>query len=74
MYLLLDNKSPYPWEQGGKTPRWKKKRYANVQFKRLIDITMGKKRSVNPMVCKDVTWKDKVLELISDGCIKVVAR
>ena len=50
--LLLDNKSPSPWEQGGKTPSWKRNRYVNVQFKRLIDITMGKKLSVSPMVCK----------------------
>ena len=55
--LLLDNKSLSPWEQGGKTPSWKRTKFVNIQFKRLIDITMGKKRSVNPMVCKGVTWK-----------------
>jgi len=25
--LLLDNKIPSPWEQGGKTPSWKRKSY-----------------------------------------------
>ena len=36
--LLLDNKSPSPWEQGGKTPSWKGTMYVNM---RLIDTTMG---------------------------------
>ena len=67
VYLLLDNKSPSPWEQGGKTPRWKRERYVNVQFKRLIDITMGNTCNVNPMVCKGVTWQGNMQELISDG-------
>ena len=58
--LLLDNKSPSLWEQGGKTPSWKRTRYVNVRLKRLIDITMGMKRSVNPIVCKGVTWKGNV--------------
>ena len=64
--LLLDNKSPSPWEQGGKTSSWKGTIYVNV---RLIDITMGKKRSVNPMVCKWLLVKVKCEELVSKFCI-----
>ena len=45
MDLLLDNKGPSAWEKIGKTPSWKRTRYVKV---RLIDITMGKKRSVKP--------------------------
>ena len=40
--LFLDNKGPSAWEQIGKAPSWKRIRYVNVQFKRLIDIIMGK--------------------------------
>jgi hypothetical protein len=47
--LLLGNKSPSPEEQGGKTPSLKRAMYVNV---RLVNITMGNKCSVNPMVCK----------------------
>ena len=50
--LLLDKKSLSLWEQGGKTPSWKGTMYVNM---RLIDTTMGKKFSVNPMVRKVVT-------------------
>jgi len=58
--LLLDNKSPSMWEQGGNNTRWKKKSYVNVRFKRMIDITMGKKRSVKPNGVQVVTGKGNV--------------
>ena len=46
---MLDNKGPIAWEQIGKTPSWKRTRYVNIRFKRLIDIIVGK---INPMVFK----------------------
>ena len=65
--LLLGDKSPSPEEQGGKTPSLKRSMYVNV---RLVNITMGNKCSVNPMVCKwlllDVTREGA----ISECCIK----
>ena len=66
MDLLLDNKGPSAWEQIGKTPSWKRTRYVNV---RLIDITMGKKRSVNTMVCKWLLARVTSGELVSKCCI-----
>jgi hypothetical protein len=65
--LLLDNKSPSPWEQNGKTPSWKRTMYVKV---RLIYITMGKKRSVNPTVCKWLLMNVTCEELVSKCCIK----
>ena len=64
--LSLDNKSPSPWEQGGKTPSWKGTMYVNV---RLIDTTMGKKHIVNPMVCKWLLVKVTCEEMVSKCCI-----
>ena len=64
--LLLDNKSPSLWEQGGKTPSWKGRMYDNV---RLIDTTMGKKQSVNPMVYKWLLVKVTCEKLVSKCCI-----
>ena len=63
---LLDNKSSSPWEQGGKTPKLKRTMYVNM---RLINITMGKKGSVNPMVCKWLLVKVTCEELVSKCCI-----
>ena len=40
--------------------------YVNV---RLIEITMGKKRNVNPMVCKWLLVKVMCEELVSKCCI-----
>ena len=40
--------------------------YVNV---RLIEITMGKKRGVNPMVCKWLLVKVTCEELVSNCCI-----
>ena len=53
--LLLDNKNPSAWEQIGKTPTWKRKN--KVCQRGLIDITMGKKRSVKPNGVQVVTGK-----------------
>ena len=64
--LLLDIKSPSQWEQGGKTPSLKRTMYVNM---RLIDITMGKKRNVNLMVCKWFLVKVTCEELVSKCCI-----
>ena len=50
----MDNKSLSPWEQNGKTPSWKRTRHVIV---RLIDITMGKKRSVKSNGVQVVTGK-----------------
>ncbi len=60
--LLLDNKSPSPEEQGGKAPSLKKAMYVNVS---LINITMGNKCSVNPMVCKWLPVKVACEEMVS---------
>ena len=54
--LLLDNKGLCAYEKIGKTPVWKSTRYVNV---RLIDITMGKKRSVKPNGVQVVTGNGK---------------
>ncbi len=57
--LLLGNKSPSPEEQGGKTPSLKRAMYVNV---RLVNITMGNKCSVNPMVCMWLLLRPHVRE------------
>jgi hypothetical protein len=53
--LLLDNKGPSALEQIGKTPSWKRK--DKVCQHGLIDITMGKKRSVTHNGVQVVTGK-----------------
>ena len=65
--LLLGNNSPSPEEQGGKAPSLKKAMYFNV---RLINITMGNKCSVNPMVCKWLLLKVTCEGVVSKCCIK----
>ncbi len=64
--LWLSNKSSSPEEQGGKTPSLKKAMCVNV---RVINITMGNKFSVNPMVCKWLLVKVACEELVSKCCI-----
>ena len=62
--LLLDNKGPSAWEQIGKTPSWKRK--DKICHRVLIDITLGKKRSVKPNgVCE---------KLESESFINVMAQ
>ena len=65
--LLLGNKSPSPEEQGGKTPSLKRAMYVNV---RLVNITMGNKCSVNPMVCKWLLLKVTCEGVVTKCCIK----
>ena len=65
--LWLSNKSSSPEEQGGKTPSLKKAMCVNV---RLINITMGNKCSVNPMVCKWLLLKVTCEGVVSKCCIK----
>ena len=55
---LLDNKGPNAWEQIDKTPSWKRK--DKVCQHGLIDITMGKDRSVKPNGVQVVTGNGNV--------------
>ena len=54
-------------DRGGKTPSLKKAMYVNV---RLINITMGNKCSVNPMVCKWLLSKVTCEGVVSKCCVK----
>jgi hypothetical protein len=65
--LLLGNKSPSPKEQGNQTPSLKRAMYVNV---RLVNITMGNKCSVNPMVCKWLLLNVTCEGVVSKCCIK----
>jgi hypothetical protein len=67
----LDNKSPSPEEQGGKTPSSRRAMYVNV---RLVNITMGNKCSVNPMVYKWLLLKVTCGGVVSKCCINGLVR
>ena len=69
--LWLGNKSPSPEEQGGKTPSLKRAMYVNV---RLVNIAMGNKCSVNPMVCKWLLVTVTCKRLVSKCCINGLVR
>jgi hypothetical protein len=64
--LWFDNKGLSACEKIGKTPVCKRTRYVNV---RLIDITMGKKRSVKPNGVQVVTGEVTCEEFVSKCCI-----